>query len=69
MKKLVICGLFLLILSGCKTYVPIPAPTPCCRNPYHDHYMAPPMLLWKEHIVTDTYQRKVEQRYWTRPQR
>jgi hypothetical protein len=63
--KIVICMLSLLVLCGCKTYVPVPSPTPCCLNPYHDHYIAPPMLLWKEHIVTESFQRKVEHRYWT----
>lgn len=67
-KILIVLGI-VCCLSGCKTYVPVPTETPCCRNPYHDHYVAPPMLLWKEQITTDTYQRKVEQRYWTPPHR
>lgn len=65
---LIICFV-IMGLSGCTTYVPVPAPTPCCNNPYHDHYVAPPMLLWTERVTTDTYNRKVEERFWIPPTR
>lgn len=64
MKNIIVFVILAIILTGCKTYVPVPAPTPCCRNPYHDHYIAPPMLLWNETTITDTYQHKVERRTW-----
>lgn len=66
---LIICSCFMLLLVGCTTYVPVPAPTPCCNNPYHDHYVAPPMLLWTERVTTDSYNRKVEERFWIPPTR
>ena len=69
MKKVIFVILCMMTMGlvGCKTYIPVPAPTPCCQNPYHDHYIAPPMLLWTERVTTDTYQRKVEERFWIPP--
>jgi hypothetical protein len=67
MKKILfytICIVFCTtFISGCTTTVKVPV-TPCCRNPYHDHYIAPPMLLWTERVTTDSYSRKIEERFW-----
>lgn len=67
MKKyifLVVVCMMLFLVSGCTRYVPVHATTPCCQNPYHDHYIAPPMLLWTERVTNDTYTRRVEERFW-----
>jgi hypothetical protein len=66
MKKylfLICISVFMICLSGCKTYVPVPI-APCCQNPYHEHYVAPPMLLWTERVTTDSYTKRVEERFW-----
>lgn len=61
---LFLIGLVLIGISGCTQYVQVPVSSPCCQNPYHDHYIAPPMLLWTERVTNDTYTRRVEERFW-----
>ena len=50
-------------LAGCTNYKPIYEP-PRCDNPYHKHYREKSLHLYKERITTDTYEHKVEERFW-----
>lgn len=56
-------GIFCFILGGCTSYKPVYGP-PQCQNPFHSHYKAPPLRLWRERITTDTYTHTVEERFW-----